>query len=1702
MGVSLVKYIVQNPKRVLSLGVFLFLLIFLISGFHTQQAYARTPVVITEFDAQIENDTVLLSWNLAEESPRIIEYEYSDDAGVTWEPIQESSDTTTSHTVSNLTFGDTYAFQVRAITPGGAEPASDKITIILFGLQIDAIAINQAQLSWTQATSSDVTGYQYRQDDGRWVTIPNATQSTNTYTLPGLIPGVPHTLAVRAILEGGETTKPNSIAVVGGKLGGNISDVTLSTSDELGNSVAVSPDGNTLFIGAEGGDSTDLKGSVYLFTKDTDNLWTYNAKITEGTNGLTLAASARFGSALTISADGNTLFVGARSGGGSQKGGVHIFSKSTDGSWAHSTKIDGFNIIRESTINQTYTYPGFGSALAISPDGNTLFVGVPYLSYQPGGFGLGGVFILTKENNTWEFSSSLISGVGGITLSEYNSFGSALAISPDGNTLFVGAESEDSHGSNRDAVYVLKKNQNNSWRKTGVIKNGTNGLTLTRRDEFGSAIAISPNGETLYVGARYRHNDNGGKTGSVYVFTEFKNDWLFTAEIGNGADGLALAELDRFGTALAVSPDNDTVFIGADEDDIVGNNTGAVYMLNARTDHIDLSADIDYYRTAILSWDAADIPNVTGYEYSDDDGVTWQVIPGSDSTTVRYEVGTLTAGNTYNFRVRTVTTSGEDKLISNKVTVVSLNLLISAVSANQAVLSWTQPNAQNITGYQYQQGDNQWVTVPNSDRDTVAHTITDLVPGNWYAVAIRALLSDGSVSEPDKGMVTAGKLTNETNGILLNQDSTFGSSAAISPDGETLFIGAMGDVSDSGITGGAVHIFTKDARNFWMYQKKITAENTDSLTLVNSDQFGSSIAISSDGNTLFVGASGDNTGGTDRGAMYIFIGGGDGSWTYSAKLADGSNGISLGDDYQFGSSAAISPDDNTLFIGVIGDSVTGGTMNGAVYTFEKDSTGSWTYQNKINHDSGGILLESNSQFGSSVAISPDGSTLFVGSRLDSAKEGEHGVVYVFTKPNSVWTYSSKITDRGGSLPGENDYFGSALALSSDGDTLFIGSQFDNTGGEKRGAIYVFSNLLGDWVYSAKIADGVNNLELANNDQFGASIVVTPDNKTLIVGADKDDPGETNTGAIYTFSSPNTHVNLSTATGHDTVTLSWDLAEENAEVIGYEYTNDNGSTWIPIPSSENQATKYTVTGLTLGSTYTFRMRAITSAGPGPASNGVSVTLLGLQVSTIDTNRVQLSWTRPDTVSVTGYQYRQDSGQWKTISQAGRDTITHTVTSLIPGAPYAFTIRAVVSENETIESNAVLTVAGKLIDEMNGISLERYSQFGSSVAVSPDGNTLFIGAFWEAAVHIFTKDSDNFWIQQTKIADSTNGTNGLTLTKYDQFGAALALSSDGNTLFVGSVDGRINGDDQGAVHIFTKGTDGSWTHNTKIKNGTHGLSLYGDGDFGSALALSPDGNTLLVGTPNDSKEKGWVGAVYTFSKNTSGSWEYQAKMTDGTNGLTLSKEDQFGSSIAFSSDGNTLFISAEKFVFDTYNGYDEGAVHILTKQENAWSHTAKIAHGVNGLNLTGFFEFGSAIALSSNDNTLFVGSNYSSARGSGAVHVFTKNARKAWIRNTVIKNNTNGLSLSKGDMFGYALALSPDNTRLFVGARSDRDGGWAKGSVYMFDTRLITTAARRKKRGISSSSSQTPPIQQLPPRQRPSPGSFSGSSGNTASTPNAS
>jgi nucleoside-specific outer membrane channel protein Tsx len=300
----------------------------------------------------------------------------------------------------------------------------------------------------------------------------------------------------------------------------------------------------------------------------------------------------------------------------------------------------------------------------------------------------------------------------------------------------------------------------------------------------------------------------------------------------------------------------------------------------------------------------------------------------------------------------------------------------------------------------------------------------------------------------------------------------------------------------------------------WSEAAKLTASDGDRL-----DQFGRSVAVSGDGSTALVGADGDeNPNGEDylddeipeAGSAYVFSRA-DGGWSEEAKLAasDGDSGD------RFGRSVAVAEDGSTALIGARSDDNPNGEdaelegvySAGSAYVFSR-TDGAWSEEAKLP----GSDSVSGDWFGVSVAVAGDGSTALVGAGHDDAWwDGSSVSAYVFSRADGAWSEAAKLSPSDGD---DHDGFGDSVAMAEDGSTALLGARGDeDPSGDRSGSAYVFSRADGAWSEEAKLAASDGD----SGDWFGASVAVSEDGSTTLIGAgDDEDPNGDRSGSAYVF----------------------------------------------------------------------------------------------------------------------------------------------------------------------------------------------------------------------------------------------------------------------------------------------------------------------------------------------------------------------------------------------------------------------------------------------------------------------------------------------------------------------------------------------------------------------------------------------------------
>lgn len=372
----------------------------------------------------------------------------------------------------------------------------------------------------------------------------------------------------------------------------------------------------------------------------------------------------------------------------------------------------------------------------------------------------------------------------------------------------------------------------------------------------------------------------------------------------------------------------------------------------------------------------------------------------------------------------------------------------------------------------------------------------------------------------------------------------FGNAVAVSADGNTMIVSAQLDDNSGGSNAGSAYIFTRSG-GVWSHQARLQA--SDALA---NDQFSISVSLNADGNTAAVGAwQDDNSGGADAGSVYIFTRT-DGVWTQQARLQSDTPAAT---DY-FGYAVSLSSTGNVIAIGSHYDDNSGGTNAGSAYIFTRSGV-TWTQQARVQASD----AAANDQIAYSLSLSADGKTLAVGAHGDDNSGGvDAGSVYIYTETGGVWSQQARLQASDAAL---SDYFGYAVSISADGNTLAVGAHCNNTNaGADAGSVYIFTRSGVTWSQQADIQPS----NARASDTFGFSVSISADGNTLAVGASWDDSNGTITdhGSAYLFTRSGSvwtqqlHVKATDAAVNDYFGYSVSISGDGSVMVVGANSDDN------------------------------------------------------------------------------------------------------------------------------------------------------------------------------------------------------------------------------------------------------------------------------------------------------------------------------------------------------------------------------------------------------------------------------------------------------------------------------------------------------------------------------------------------------------------
>jgi len=1209
--------------------------------------------------------------------------------------------------------------------------------------------------------------------------------------------------------------------------------------DRFGHNVHIN--GDYSIVGAYGDDS--YSGSAYIFYKGEEE-----AKLIYADG----SGDDRFG--WSVSIFGNYAIVGAV-GYNSSTGAAHIFYKSGESTWIHQAKLvasDGgigerfghsvsiygeyaiVGSILDDTTGSAYIYFRVGSTwteqakliaadvaiednfgISVSMFENYVIVG----AYGDDDFGTftGSAYIFVRSGVTWTEQIKLVA----LDAGEDNLFGYSVSIY--GDYAIVGAIGHDGFSG---AAYIFYKNGETTWIEQAKLTS----LDINTGDYFGQSVSIS--GDYAIVGA-YGDDDTGSSSGSAYLFARTDTTWIEQEKI-TASDGTSF---DYFGGSVSIFGNN--IIIGAYGNADYGFNSGSIYFyplecnfLCYSIQELNCTADCPYECPPFDSDLCPPFDSDLCPPFDSDECPECPLIPELNCTAdcplviefecdIENEKKLKASDFDYNDHFgESVSIDGDYTIIGtygdddNGSSSGSAYIFYKGIEQVKLIASDADTNDQFGKSVSIS-GDYVIVSAFNNDDDgsnSGSAYIFYRVGSTWTEQA-KLVASDpaaydnfgnsvsifgdyaivGSKGDDDGGSSSGSAYIFYRTGSTWNEQAKLVASDPAAYDNFGTSVSIFGDYAIIGANGddgyiGAAYIFYRTGST-WNEQAKLVASDP-----VSGDQVGYSVSIS--GNYAIVGAYGNDDGGSNAGAAYIFVRSGS-SWSEQAKLVASDAAAS---DF-FGWSVSI--DGDSAFIGAYGND-DDGSNSGSAYIFVRNNS-SWNEELKLTAFDG----TGSSKFGFSVDVS--GKQFIVGANADSEGETFSGSAYLYSincgtgecteciecpecplipelNCTADCPWDSDLCPTCPSIPEYNrsdcdivlrsvlessdaasgDRFG--YSVSIDGDYAIVGASFDNS---YEGSAYILIRSGVSWNEQAKLVA----LDVEADDRFGHSVSISGD--YVIIGAKGDDDNGSSSGSAYIFVrsgstwSEQAKLVASDADVEDYFGSSVSIDGDYAIVGAWNVNSYTGSAYIFYRT---------------GSTWSEQAKLVALDAEAGDRFGYGVSI---------------------------------SGDYAIIGAYGNDD-----NGSSSGSAYIF-----------VRSGSTWSEQAKLIS----LDADAEDFFGSSVSI--DGDYAIVGAWninsYAGSAYIFYRTGST-WSEQAKLV-------ALDAEAGDYFSYSVSISGD--YVIIGAYGNDDGGILTGSAYIFVR-SGSTWNEQAKlVALDAEEYSLFG-------TSVSIDGDYAIIGASGDNSNKGTV------------------------------------------------------------------------------------------------------------------------------------------------------------------------------------------------------------------------------------------------------
>jgi hypothetical protein len=830
-----------------------------------------------------------------------------------------------------------------------------------------------------------------------------------------------------------------------------------------GSAVSISADGNTAIVGGMM-DSSGL-GAAWIYTR-IGTTWTQQGNKLVGTGAIGAAGQ---GVSVSLSADGNTAIVGGYADN-NYLGAVWVFIRKGSIWTQQGNKLVGSSSIGNFVFQ--------GRSVALSADGNTAIV----CGSQDNG-GKGAAWVWIRNEGIWTQQGNKLVGTGSIGTYVYQ--GQSVSLSADGNTALVGGEGDSSY---RGAVWVYTRS-GNTWTQQGSKLVGSGGIG--NYIQQGASVSLSADGHTALVGGYADNNYQG----AVWVFTRSGNTWTQQGSkmVGTGNSGASYQ-----GYSVTLSADGNTALVGGILD---SNSLGATWV----------------YSRSGTTWLQQSSKLVgTGATGSANQGSSVSVSADGTTAIVGGNGGPGSAGGAWIYSFL-----NNANLINLTLSSGTLIPAFSATSTNYRTSVTTGTTSVNITPYtadtnatiQVQVNGGIFSVVSNG---TASYSLSlnigintinvkiiapDGISFKLYTISITRLAGPPNITSftPSNGPVGTLVRIIGTN-LGANSSLNIGGAAGLTISNDDTILVAM--VMPSATTGPVI-ITNLSGNDTSSNNFTVTGTTYPSVQLgtklvgtgaIGNSRQGRGVSISADGNTALIGGYFDDS---HQGAAWVYIWNGS-IWTQQGSKLVGTGAIGNAEQ---GVSVSLSADGNTALVGGHLDS----SNQGAAWVFVRNGS-NWSQQGSKLVGTGSI--GPNIYQGYSVSLSGDGNTAVICGFGDNYNQG---AAWVFIRSENIWKQQGAKLFGTGATGSNPPNQGMSVSISADGNTVIVGGYGDNN---IVGAAWIFIRNGDTWSQQGNKLVGSGYIGTA---QQGSSVALSANGNTAIVGGFADNASR---GAVWIFSRNN------------------------------------------------------------------------------------------------------------------------------------------------------------------------------------------------------------------------------------------------------------------------------------------------------------------------------------------------------------------------------------------------------------------------------------------------------------------------------------------------------------------------------------------------------------------------------------------------------